>query len=295
MADEAITWPAPPDVTDATDGAQSYNMGRVFTLTEDALVVGVEWRVPDNAPVSPAAGSPAGGAYGIALWNETTSDQVAFKVVTPTPGGVQQFLFDEADFHNGLTTETLQATIYTNHYVYASGDDAGSTSPSGTIVAGASKLAESNVGAASAPRPVNSTGLNFYVSPIVRLDGDHITTGTAPVEVTATGETSTTRVTARTAPVSVTATATTATGRTTSGTIAAAVTASATSGTSRVSSGVTPVTVTAAAATSTVRTTTGTAAVAVTAGSYSAAGAKGPRLISRRGQGRIVTRAQAVS
>lgn len=291
MADESITWPAPPDVTNATDGAQSYNMGRVFTLTEDAPVVGVEWRVPD-ALTTP----PSGAVYGIALWDETTSDRLAFKAVTPTPGGYQQFLFDEADFHDGLTTETLQVTIYTNHYVYAAGDDAGSTSPSGTIVAGASRLAENNAGAGSAPRPINPTTLNFYVSPIVRLgDGDHTTTGTAPVQATATASVSTARVTARTATVSATATATASTVRTTSGTAAVAMAVAASVATARASAGAVTAVVTATATRSTGRTTTGTAGVRVTGGSYTASGAAGPRLISRRQQGRIVVRKQSVS
>ncbi len=294
MADEAITWPAPPDDTNETDGGQSYNMGRVFTLTADASVVGVEWRVPD----APLTNAPAGGSYGIALWDVTSGLRLAFKTVTPTPGGLQQFLFDEADFHDGLTTETLQATIYTNHYVYASGDDAGATSPSGTIVAGQSRLADNNGGASGAPMPVSATGLNFYVSPIVRLGDvpeDHTTAGTAEVDVTATAAVSTTRTTVRTATVSPAATAATTTSRTSSGTAAVAATATATATSARTTIGTARATVAATAISGTARTTIGTAGVEVAVGQYNASGVAGPRLTSRYRQDRIVSRVTAAS
>lgn len=302
MANEAITWPAPPDVTDATDGAQSYNMGRVFTLTADAPVVGVEWRVPDTAPVSPAAGSPAGGVYAVALWNVDTNTRLAYKEVSPTPGGAQQFLFDTP--HSGLTTETLQATIYTNHYVYATGDDAGSESPSGTVVAGASRLADYNGGAATAFMPVTPTSLNFYVGPVVEVgEGDHTTTGTAPVEVTSTAAVTTTRTDAGTVPVAATASATSASVRVTTGTAGVATAATSAVTTNRTTAATAAVRLAATAAVTTSRTTAATAAVRVTAGSYSATGAPGPRLVTAPrkralvatgGPDRIVTRTQVV-
>lgn len=295
MADEAITWPAPPDDTNETDGAQSYNMGRIFTLTEDAPVVGVEWRVPD----APLTNAPAGGSYGIALWDVTGNTRLAFKTVTPTPGGPQQFLFDEGDFHDGLTSETLLASIYTNHYVYATGDDAGATSPSGTIVAGGSRLSDNNGGAAGAPIPTNVTTLNFYVSPVVRLADepeDHITSGTAAVAVTVTATSSTARATSGTVAAAAAASATTTTSRTTSGTAAASVAATATSGTARVTADTARVTATLTASAATVRATSGVAAVAVTLGEYTASsGVAAPRLVSRRQQGRIVSRTRVTS
>jgi hypothetical protein len=292
VPDEAIAWASPPQDTDEVDGTQNYNMGRVFTLTEDLPVVGVQWRVPDTLE------TPAGGTHGIALWDATTNTRLAFKAVNPTPGGIENFLFDEVDFHDGLTSETLLASIYTNHYVYRAGAAIGSTSPSGAVVAGESRLLDTNAGAASAAFPAAPTTLNFYVSPIVRLpEGDHTTTGTAPVAVAATGASTTARTTSGTAAAAVTASATTTTARTTFGTAPVAVTATATSGTARASVGVARATVTATGSGSTARTTTGTARVAVTAGSYtpSAAGTAGPRLVSRYRETRIVTRTQVAN
>lgn len=274
MANEAITWPAPPVDTDENDGTQCYNMGRVFTLTDDVPIVGVEWRVPDSVA------APQGGPHAVALWNQVSGVRLAYKEVTPTPGGPQQFLFDEGDIHPGLTSETLIASIYTNHYVYNTAEHIGATSPSGTIVAGDSLLIPFNGGAATAPIPDGSTTLNWYVSPIASLEEDHTTTGTAPVEVAADSAVTTTRSVVGTVPVAVTASATSTTGRVTSGDIPVAVTATGASTTTRTATRTAPVAATATALSTTARTTSGVAGVEATAGAYAAAGAAGPRLIS---------------
>lgn len=160
MATESITWPTPPDDTDENDGTQAYNLGREFTLTAARLIIGVEWRVPDSVA------NPAGGPHAIAIWEVAGGTRLAYEEVTPTPGGVQQFLFDGGSEVSGATSTTYVASVYTNHYAFSSGADVGSTSPSGEIVAGDSVLIPFNSGAASAPIPDVVSGANFYISPI---------------------------------------------------------------------------------------------------------------------------------
>jgi hypothetical protein len=174
MALESIAWPAPPEVADANDGTQCYNMGRVFSLTADAPVVGVEWRVPDSV-------ATPNGPHAIALWDQTSGIRLAYKEVTPTPGAPEQFLFDVGDIHPGLTTETLVASVYMNHYCYNTSEHIGATSPSGTVVADEMLLIPFNGGAALAPIPDSGTTLNFYVSPIVDVGGDPPNEGSADV------------------------------------------------------------------------------------------------------------------
>jgi hypothetical protein len=172
VALESIAWPAPPGVTDANDATQCYNMGRVFTLTADAPVVGVEWRVPDSV-------ATPNGPHAIALWDVTSGTRLAYQEITPTPGGVEQFLFDVGDIHNGLTSEVLLAAVYMNHYCYNTSEMIGATSPSGTIVADEMLLIPFNGGAATAPIPDNATTLNFYVGPIINEGGDPPNEGSA--------------------------------------------------------------------------------------------------------------------
>lgn len=160
MATESITWPTPPDDTDENDGTQAYNLGREFTLTVARTIVGVEWRVPDSVA------NPQGGPHAVAIWEVAGGTRLAYEEVTPTPGGVQQFLFDGGSEVSGATSTTYVASVYTNHYAFSSGADVGSTSPSGEIVAGDSVLIPFNSGAASAPIPDVVSGANFYISPI---------------------------------------------------------------------------------------------------------------------------------
>lgn len=323
MANESISWPAGPSVTDASDGTQCYNMGRAFTLTADSPVVGVEWRVPDSV-------ATPNGPHAVAIWANGT--RVAFRTVTPTPGGLQQFIFDPADYldgigYDGLTTDALLAAVYMNHYCYNTSEHIGATSPSGTIVAGDMLLIPFNGGASGAPIPDNGTGLNFYVSPIISLGEDpedHPTTGTATVEMAASASSTTNRVTIGTAgvrpsasatyvtsratsstvPVAASATATVSTARAIAATAPVALTGSAAVATSRAVSGSAPMRPAATAVVSTSRAVAGTATVEMSGGAYAAAGAPGPwlttaprtrALTSRGGPDRIVTRTQVVS
>jgi hypothetical protein len=98
-----------------------------------------------------------------------------------------------------------------------------------------------------------------------------------------------------TATATATATATDTTDRYSTGTAPAAATASATSTTARATTGTAPASATALAVSTTDRYSAGTATAVVVVGSYSAAGARGPRLISRRSGGRIVARARVVN
>lgn len=165
MANEAIVWPSPPDVTDTNDGTQAYNLGRDFTLTDDVPIVGVEWRVPDVLETPWGVGAP----HAVALWDEATGTRLAYKEVTPMPGGVAQLLFDTP--YAGVAGPVYTASVYTNHYAYRPGAAVGSTSPSGVVVAGDSQLIPHNTGPSSAPMPDVLSTANFYVSPIVDVGG----------------------------------------------------------------------------------------------------------------------------
>jgi hypothetical protein len=284
VATEAITWPTPPDDTDENDGTQAYNLGREFTLTAERPIVGVEWRVPDSVA------NPQGGPHAVAIWEGAS--RLAYLEVTPTPGGVRQFLFDAEDQVSGEIGPVYTASVYTNHYAFSSGADVGSTSPSGEIVAGDSVLIPFNGGAAVAPAPDNVSGANFYVSPITSDDvpEDHTTTGTAPATATATSATTTTRVSSGTAAATAAANATSSSVRTSAGAAGAAASASAVSSTSRPSVGSALALAVAAAVSVTVRTTAGSARAVATASGYVAAGTAAPRLITRSGPGPIITR-----
>lgn len=284
MATEAITWPTPPDDTDENDGTQAYNLGREFTLTAERPIVGVEWRVPDSVV------NPQGGPHAVAVWEGAA--RLAYLEVTPTPGGVRQFLFDVEDQVPGEIGPVYTASVYTNHYAFSSGADVGSTSPSGEIVAGDSVLIPFNGGAAGAPLPDNVSGANFYISPITSDDvpDDHTTTGTAPATATATSTSTTTRPSSGSAVAVAVATATSATTRATAAAAVAVATATATSTTLRPSAGTASALASARATSATVRTTAGSARAVATASGYVAAGTAAPRLITRSGPGPIITR-----
>jgi hypothetical protein len=159
--DEVLAWAAEPSNTDADDGSQAYNMGVLFTLVASKNCIGVQWRVPDTTP------SPPGGTHAVSIWDDVGASRIAYKEFTPVPGGYQRILFDSPV---ALTLATAYvAAVYTNHYSFRSGTPAGTTSPSGNIVAGAGRLAAYNSGAASAPQPTDSFTSIYYVSPIVEV------------------------------------------------------------------------------------------------------------------------------
>jgi hypothetical protein len=288
VATEAIAWPSPPDDTDENDGAQAYNLGREFTLTAERPIVGVEWRVPDSVA------DPQGGPHAIALWEVAGGTRLAYEEIVPTPGGVQQFLFDGGSEVDGEIGPVYVAAVYTNHYAFRSGAAVGSTSPSGEIVAGDSVLIPFNGGAAGAPIPDVVSTANFYISPITSDEApdDHTTTGTAPATATGTATATTVRSTIATATAAASAAAAVSTTRTTAATAAALAAAAASSSTTRASGGTAPAIAAARAASVTVRTTAGSARAVASASGYVAAGSAAPRLITRSGPGPIVTRAR---
>jgi hypothetical protein len=148
-----------PTTTDAQDGSQNYGMGMAFTLVASRLAHGVQWRVPDSLT------TPAGGTHAIAIWNGSTEARIAYKEFTPTPGGLQDILFDATV---ALTSGvTYVAMVYTNKYVFKAGSPAGLTSPSGNIVAGAGRLIPYNGGAAGCPYPEDVFNSTYCVSPLV--------------------------------------------------------------------------------------------------------------------------------
>lgn len=294
MADESIAWPSPPDVTDANDGSQAYNLGRDFTLTEAKPIVGVEWRVPDSLA------APGGGPHAVSLWDDATGTRLAYRTITPTPGATERYTFEPSDYTAGEVLPgqigvTYTAAVYTNHYAYRPGAAVGSTSPSGVIVAGDSQLIPYNTGAAGAPMPDVLSTANFYISPVVQLDDEpeeHTTSGTARFTIGATAAVATTRTSAAQATVTLSATATAATARSTSGAAPVSLSATASVSTSRTRAAVARLLLAAAAVVDTARITAGRATLVIDGGSYSAAGAPGPWLVDRHRDTPIVDRAR---
>jgi hypothetical protein len=275
VANETITWPNPPDVTDTNDGSQAYNLGREFTLTAELPIVGIEWRVPDSVA------DPQGGPHAVSLWDKAGDTRLLYEEIVPTPGALRQFFFDAS--HLGEVGPTYVAAVYTNHYAYRSGAAAGSTSPSGAVVAGDSVLAAYNSGAASAPRPLDVSTANFYISPIVSDDEpeDHTTAGTAGAIALATAVSSGTRPTVGIGGCLATATAAATTTRGSAGSAPALGAATASVATTRTTVASAAAVATATGSGAVVRTTTGTARALATASAYTASGAPGPRLVSR--------------
>lgn len=166
MATEALAWAGSPTATDAVDGSQAYNMGVLFSVDEDDTPCpGVEWRVPDSVA------NPQGGPHAISIWEDVSGTRIAYEEITPAAfvGTEHTFTFTSPPtLDSGID---YVAAIYTNHYVFSSGSPAGTTSPSGRITAGAGRLAAYNSGAATAPKPTDTSGLTFYISPVVDLGG----------------------------------------------------------------------------------------------------------------------------
>lgn len=95
-----------------------------------------------------------------------------------------------------------------------------------------------------------------------------------------------------TAPATASARSTVTTSRSSTGTATATADARATDATSRISTGTAHASASASASTAPRKFSTGTAHATASAGSYTAGGAPGPWLVSRRRQGRIVSRTQ---
>lgn len=158
VAYEAVTL-GNPTLTDLKDGSQAYNMGMEFSLVASKNAVGVQWRVPDTIDV------PSGGVNAVAIWNADTSTRLAYKEFIPTPGVLQEILFDASI---SLPTGVQYiATVYTINYVFKSGSPAGSTSPSGNVIAGAGRLTSFNGGASFAPIPEGVFNSTYHISPLI--------------------------------------------------------------------------------------------------------------------------------
>ncbi len=148
-----------PTLTDLQDGDQGYNMGMEFSIVASRLAYGVQWRVPDSVA------TPAGGTHAVAIWNDDTATRIEYKEFIPVPGGFQDILFDTpVSLSSGVN---YVASVYTIKYVFKSGSPAGLTSPSGNIVAGASRLAMYNGGAFTAPIPLDAFGATYFVNPLI--------------------------------------------------------------------------------------------------------------------------------
>lgn len=291
MATEALDWASPtPSDTDEADGSQAYNMGIEFGLTEDLPIPGVQWRVPDSVS------NPQGGPHAISLWNQDTGVRLRYQEITPTPGGYQEFDFTTDGPYPGVQGVTYVVGVYTNHYVFTSGNPTGTESPSGAVVAGGGLLVPYNSGAATAPIPDVPSSNAFYVSPIVDLgEGppeEHTTTGTARLTASATAATTTSRTTSATATMAATAAASISTNRITSGSAPISALASAAVATARVIAASARLTVSAAAAAASARITSGSARVLVSASSYAPPAAAGPWLVTRARDMPIVTRSR---
>jgi hypothetical protein len=157
---EALTFPEPPNLTDAHDGTDSYNMGVRFHVEEDAPCVGVYWRVPDSVATPPP---PGDGVHVAALWTVTGETRVALKEFLPDPGENQDILFDAP---YGLTADVQYvASIFTVHYTHRSGSFPIST-PSGNGIGAVGKLTLTSF---AGTFPASDNGAFFYISPLIGL------------------------------------------------------------------------------------------------------------------------------
>jgi hypothetical protein len=199
VATEALAWAGSPTTTDAVDGSQAYNLGTLFTVdTDDTPCPGVEWRVPDSVA------NPQGGPHAISVWEDVSGTRIAYEEISPAAfvGTEHTFTFTTPPtLDSGIS---YVAAVYTNHYVYSSGAPTGTTSPSGRITATGSRLAAYNSGAATAPKPTDTSSLTFYVSPVVDLGGAAATGEIAvtlpALQATAAGSVTATGVAAATLP-----------------------------------------------------------------------------------------------
>jgi hypothetical protein len=159
---EALAWPNPvPNLLDADDSLTRYSLGVRFKLLNAKNCVGVQWRVPTNAP-SPTNSSFAVG-HSVSLWNGDTTVRMATKDFTPVPGGYQDILFDIPQALN--TVSEYVVSVYTFHYVHRAATW-NVTSPSGNIVADAGRFVADQ---GPAVFPAGNSNAWYYVSPLVTL------------------------------------------------------------------------------------------------------------------------------
>ncbi len=165
---ETLAWPSPPSSTDLDDGVgSSYGMGAQFYLSAGVTknCLGVRWRVPDSVT---APGSPP-TSHHAQLYRASDGAQLADEVITPTPGGDQDFLFTSpVALSDGLAEEYV-AVVYTRHYVHrapspSSGWDV--QSPSGNVHHQISRLIVSSAVPTSLAT-WSSQNAWYYISPIV--------------------------------------------------------------------------------------------------------------------------------
>ncbi len=153
---ESLAWPEEPSGTNFTDGTLTYNMGIQFQLTNAKNCLGVRWRVPDSVE------TPNGQSHSVSLWNGTT--RVVSKNFVPAPGTYQDVFFDSPiALGSGIT---YIVTVFTQHYVFRSGDALPVSSPSGNVVADGGRLVEA---AAAVEYPSGTYNALYYVSPIVEV------------------------------------------------------------------------------------------------------------------------------
>lgn len=157
---EALAWGNPvPNLLDADDGSTRYNMGVIFGVVAGKNCVGVQWRVPTNAPSPTNTPFPVG--HSVSLWNADTEVLMESKTFTPVPGGYQDIIFDT---ERALVPGTNYiAAVYTFHYVHRAGSWP-VTSPSGNIVADNGRLVAD---AGPSAFPSGTFNAWYYVSPLV--------------------------------------------------------------------------------------------------------------------------------
>lgn len=114
MTEVTLTFPEPVN-PNGVDGSQLYILGQPFTVARSGSWIGNEWRVPNTV-------EPGVNHYAIGFVDAAPAVPTESKLITPTPGGLEQFLFDDpipVEPANGYTACFL--TLYfsiTNPYSY---------------------------------------------------------------------------------------------------------------------------------------------------------------------------------
>lgn len=157
LATEAVDWLSPP--SSFGDDGPTYNMGCSFTVQENTICYGVQWRVPDSLV------APSGGIYYAALWSHSPNEKKEQKIFTPVAGGFQDIMFDDPYLLNTSESSGYIVSVLTRSYSFRAGSFP-YESPSGNVIVDSGRLAET---ADPDVIPGSTFTSVYYVSPITEI------------------------------------------------------------------------------------------------------------------------------
>jgi len=156
---EGFAWPDPPTLTNGNDSGQIYTMGTMYSLVAQQPHYGVRWTVPTVLTSAPTGGWVA------SIWKDSDGSLLASKTFNPVghEGTDLDVLFDASI--NPPIGQYFIATVCTRDYTFRSRSIGGDicTSPSGNVIANASRLA----GTSGNAFPSGTFAAVYYVSPLI--------------------------------------------------------------------------------------------------------------------------------